>query len=126
MSLADILTPKNTEEVKPGLFFKKTGKGYRQVTPMAWNGKINWFVVVFGSRPIKHLFIFLLIMFLVWSYKHDVKEYQNFYNATLSDPMSFCQNVTYQRIVEYTTPSGLNLSSFTFDNGNTDGIQDIH
>ncbi|KKL12538.1 hypothetical protein LCGC14_2534780 [marine sediment metagenome] len=42
MSLIDSLTPKDTEEIRPGLFIQKREKGYRVLNPIAWNGKYRW------------------------------------------------------------------------------------
>lgn len=90
-----ILTPKNTEEIKPNLFVQKIKgdslmakldkkvKGhdkdivfdkYRVIYPAHWNGKWDLKVLTLGAFPIKSTLIFLLILFLAWSYRHDLNE----------------------------------------------------
>ena len=90
MSLADKLTPKNTEEIKPGLFIQKTASGYRSVTPAAWEGKINWKVTLLGSQPLKHLFVFALLMFLAYGYFSGTISCDEFQ----SDPCKYLPNIT--------------------------------
>lgn len=94
MDLTKALTPKETEEVKPGLFIQQTSKGYRQVHPAAWNGKINWKNFLLGSNFLRNLIWFLIIVFLAWSYFHDVDVYKEFYEEVIADPALFCSNVT--------------------------------
>lgn len=98
--LVKILTPKNTDEVKPKLYVQtynnpdsliarldKTVRGhqkeirypkYRQIYPAAWNNRVNWKITILGAKPIKSFFVFLLILFLAWSYWHDVSTSRNF------------------------------------------------
>lgn len=73
MSLIDSLTPKNTEEIKPGLFIKKTGRGYRQVNPMAWMGKYRWQEQKKSIFCFRTLFTIALIIFITWGYYSDTK-----------------------------------------------------
>ena len=87
------ITPKDTEEVKPGLFIQKKLGGYRQVHPSAWDGKINWKNFIFGGSIFKGLGFFLIIIFLAWSYQHDVAQYQDFYQEVRSDPIAYCEKV---------------------------------
>lgn len=111
----ETITPKDTEEVKPGLFIQKgiwarslIGKAlvfakilkpkpdkefYRMVHPGAWDGKINWKNFILGGNPIKHLFIFLLILFVAWSYLHDRGEFRDFYIEVMDDPIKWCGEV---------------------------------
>ena len=80
MSFIRQLEPKNTEEVKPGIFLQKTRKGWRQVYPAAWNGKINWKNFVLGGPNFwKTLVWFAIILFLIFAYYHDVQQYKEFY-----------------------------------------------
>lgn len=90
-----ILTPKNTEEIKPNLFVQKikgdslmarldkSVKGhnkeivpekYRVIYPACWNNKYNLKVLFLGAYPIKSLLVFALILFLAWSYTNDIKQ----------------------------------------------------
>lgn len=99
MNFIDALTPKNTEEIRPGLFVQKTAKGYKQISPSAWNGEIIWKNFLFGPDALKHFFIFSLLMFIVWSYQHDVQEYQGFYERMIINPIPFCSNWTEINII---------------------------
>ncbi len=93
MRLIDHLTPKNTEELKPGLFIQKRGKGYKQIYPIAWNGKIRYkeqWATIFSWRT---FFTVGLVLFIAWSYLHDVKEFRDFYIEVSSNPVLYCTNV---------------------------------
>lgn len=85
MSFIDNLTPKNTEEIKPGLFVQERNNSYRIIHPAAWNGKVNWKNFILGPSTLKHFFIFLLIIFIAWSYSHDVEFYKEFYEDVQSN-----------------------------------------
>ncbi len=98
MNLIKALTPKDTEEIKPGLFIQKTHKGYRQVNPAAWDGKINWKNFILGKDFFKSLIWFAIILFLAWSYFHDTSEYREFYEEVNSNPVLFCTNVSLVNI----------------------------
>ena len=93
MSFTDAITPKDVEEVKPGLFVQRKFGKYRTVHPAAWDGKINWKNFLLGANPIKNLAVFLLILFLVFAYTNDVREYKNFYEEVVGDPVGYCNNV---------------------------------
>ncbi len=83
------LEPKHTEEIKPGLFIQKTPSGYRQVWPAQWNGKINWKHLLIGGNFWKGFIFFLIIIFLAWSYSHDVAGYKDYYEHRFE----FCEQV---------------------------------
>jgi hypothetical protein len=109
--LIQTLTPKNTEEIKPNLFIQKYGdtlmtrldkisKGhikevkwekYRKITPACWNNKINWTVVILGANPIKSTLVFLFILFMAWSYVHDL-------NSTRDNVINIATNFTERTI----------------------------
>ncbi|KKM06747.1 hypothetical protein LCGC14_1740910, partial [marine sediment metagenome] len=63
-------TPKDTEEIRPGLFVKRLkGNKYKQVEPLVWNGK--WRLRnQFGWRNI--LFIVLVFLIITVSIAFDV------------------------------------------------------
>ena len=68
-------TPKDTEEIRPGLFVKRLkGNKYKQVEPLVWNGK--WRLRnQFGWRNI----LFIVLVFLIGtSYYVDTKTCRNF------------------------------------------------
>ncbi len=100
MNFIKALTPKETEEIKPGLFIQETKKGYRQINPAAWNGKINWKNFLLGKDFLKSLVWFAIILFLAWSYFHDVDVYKEFYEEINSNPVAFCTNVSLVNINE--------------------------
>lgn len=121
MTLADRLTPKDTEEVRPDVFIQKTRTGkYRQIYPMAWNGKINWKNSLIGSHPYRRIFSFLLILFLAWSYNHDVSGLSKLQERIISDPFGFCYNLTtyYQE-----HPELLGNKSISIKDGDTRSLQ---
>ncbi|KKN59032.1 hypothetical protein LCGC14_0545870 [marine sediment metagenome] len=101
MNFTKALIPKDTEEIKPDLFIQKTSRGYRQVSPAAWDGKIIWKNFLFGQGFLKSLIFFAIILFLAWSYFHDVKVYQDFYEEVISDPVLFCLNVSLESYEKY-------------------------
>ena len=105
MNFVKAFTPKNTEEIKPGLFIQKTKRGYRQVHPGAWNGEMNWKNLLLGPRFIKSLMWFAIILFLAWSYFHDIQTYQEFYEDINSNPVEFCSNINLQGVTQYENPS---------------------
>ena len=73
MNWVERLTPKNTEEVKPGLFIQKYKFGYRQIHPAAWDGKINWKNFLVGDNWLKHLMFFIILIVLCFSYYNNTK-----------------------------------------------------
>ncbi len=93
MNFKKALTPKNTEEIRPGLFIKKTRGGYKQIYPAVWNDKINYKNLLLGHGFFKSFFWFVIIMFIAWSYFHDVEVYQEFYENVTSNPAEFCSNI---------------------------------
>ena len=94
MNLVDILTPVNTEEVKPGLFIQTLstarGKSYRKITPCCWNGKIDWKTTLLGDKPLKYLFIFLTLMLLSYGYWQGTSSCAEFQE----DPCKHLPNIT--------------------------------
>lgn len=101
MNFTERLTPKETEEIKPGLFIQRRGNEYKQISPAAWDGKIIWKNLLFGQGFGKSLIFFAIILFLAWSYFHDVQVYQEFYEEVISDPVLFCLNVSLESYDKY-------------------------
>ncbi len=98
MNFIKALTPRHTEEVKPGLFvqarFSNPDKiEWKQISPAAWDGKIIWKNLLFGKDFLKSFIFFLIIVFLAWSYFNDVKVYREFYEEVNSNPAEFCTKV---------------------------------
>ena len=69
MNWKKILTPKNTEEIRPGLFIQSKPKNpdsveYRVINPICWNGSYRWN----KQFSWKSLITIIIIAFLAWSY----------------------------------------------------------
>lgn len=107
MSFIDLLTPGNTEEVRPGIFIQEDKGSYRTINPLAWKGKFRTreqLRTVFSVGTVIRIFI---IVFIVWAYLNDTAEYRGFYNTVISNPVAWCNNVLSSG--EYPT----DLSNFT-------------
>jgi len=75
MDITKNLTPKDTEEIKPGLFIQKRKNGkYKQIYPLAWEGKLRWKEQLKTIFTFRTFFTIALILFLAWSYIHDTGE----------------------------------------------------
>lgn len=92
------LTPKRTEEIKPNLFIQQINqKGqpdkYRQITPVAWKGKIiNWIVFWLGANPIRSTITFLTILLICFGYVQNNNTQGDFYNQVIFN-QSFVQGL---------------------------------
>ena len=100
------LTPSDTEEIKPGLFIQeKKGKNgislYRQINPVAWNGKFR----LKSQFSWKNLFVIAIIIFLAWSYTHDIQALKDFQKKVTNHKFEWC--------------SGISIEELEVDNGNT-------
>ena len=86
MSFIERLTPKDTEEIKPGIFIQKRGEGYRVVNPITWDNewRLNKH---FGWR---NLFTIVLILFLAWSYFTETQ----FCRELQENPCEILPNIT--------------------------------
>lgn len=118
MSLTNILTPDNTEELKPGLFIQKRKNGYRQIQPMAWQGKIRWGEQMKTIFCFRTIFFVALVLFIYFGYLHDYRTLKDFYEDVMSNPIGFCANVTQGAIDNF---KGLNYG-VNLNEGNTDTI----
>lgn len=92
-------TPKDVEEVRPGLFIKKIPKNYddieyRQIQPLVWNGK--WRLK--NQIKIRNVLMIVLIIALFFV----GMKYVRFYEEVNSNPKEFCKNVTIFDIGEVT------------------------
>ncbi len=105
MSWIERLTPKNTEELKPGLFIQKSRDGYRQVYPAAWNGEVIWKNFFFGGGWFKPLAFFLIIILLALGYYTTFENCMEFQ----ADPCKFLPNITSYCIGQYQV-AGLDLN----------------
>lgn len=113
--IAKAVTPQDTEEVKPGLFVQtkfvrkagsgeKVPKSYRTVYPSAWDGKINWNNFIFGGSVLKTIIPFLVVLFIVFAYVNDVREYKNFYETVRGDPIAYCMELERMLTTPECTP----------------------
>ncbi len=93
MSFPDSLTPKNTEEIRPGLFIQRRGSKYRKVEPFAWNGKVRWKEQLRTIISVRFFFTVGLVAFLAFSYVNDNSQLLDFYNVVHEDPIGFCRQV---------------------------------
>lgn len=97
MDFKKAFTPKDVEEIKPGLFIKSFPKNpdtieYRQVQPLVWNGRWRLKNQI-GVRNIV-MIIIIIGLFLTGA------KYINFYEEVNSDPAAFCSNVSILNIGE--------------------------
>ncbi len=77
-------TPKDTEELKPNFFVKKTSDGYKQVKPLVWNGQWR----LRGQIGWRNILTVVLILALFFSGSQYVTFYEDFHQ----DPESFCKD----------------------------------
>lgn len=73
---------KPIEEIKPGLFVQQTKTGWRVVKPIqkdpskpfSFKNNINWkhFLIGDWGRLITFVVIILIVLFVVWAYRHDM------------------------------------------------------
>ena len=90
MNFIDSLTPKDTEEIRPGLFIKKTRKGYRVINPIAWNGKLRTKEQLKTIINLRTIFTIALVIFIAFSYYTDVKNCEAFQ----SNPCIYLTNLS--------------------------------
>lgn len=93
MSFVDRITPKDTEEVKPGLFIQKKHGSYHHIQPAAWDGKIIWKNFILGANPLRNFIFFTILMFIVYGYINDVDQYKQFYENVNGNPQGYCQSI---------------------------------
>ncbi len=87
MNWKKVLTPENTEEIKPGLFIQQRKKGdYNVINPICWNGNYRWN----KQFSWKNLITILIIAFLAWAYLTETQ-----YSRQLQeDPCELLPNIT--------------------------------
>lgn len=88
-SIEDRLKQRGTEEVKPGFFIQKSGKGYRKITPLVWKGKWR-FKEQFSLKNLVWPFI---LLFILLGYFSTTGGYIEFYDVVHEDPYGFCEEV---------------------------------
>ena len=115
MDFKKILTPENTEEIRPGLFVQSKTENpdniiYRVVNPICWKGKYRW-KRQFGWR---NVITIAIILFLAFTYFNDT----SFCRALQEDPCQLIQNISSYCLAK-TKLSGVNYEgadSFTLQN----------
>ena len=118
MGWIERLTPRDTDEVKPGLFIQKTRTGFRQVHPAAWNGKVNWKNFLWGGSY-RHIIWFMILMLLVYSYSIETKTCKDF----LENPCDHLINITNFCMNESSYDGFVNLSEVKYEFGkDTTGV----
>ncbi len=93
MSFADLLTPPDTTEMKPGFFVKKTRTGYRQINPFAWKGKIRWGPQLGTVFSFHTLIWFLILGAVVYGYFEVNEDLLEFRELVVSNPIGFCNDL---------------------------------
>ena len=122
MNWTDKLTPKDTEEIKPGLFIQKTSYGYRKITPAAWDGKINWKVFLLGADPIKSFLVFAIILLISYGYYTSTKACDDFQ----ADPCKYLSNITDYCVKFSENPGQQNIVGYFNFEVNNDKRSDPH
>ncbi len=104
MNFKKVFTPKDTEQLKPGLFIQTryrnilNDKGkviarephhYRKIEPVVWDGEYR-LKKQFSWRT---LFTLAIIIFIVWSYVNDKEGYKSFFNDVTSNPIAYCDKI---------------------------------
>ena len=116
MSLINVLTPKDTEEIKPGLFVRKVGKDYRSINPIAWNGKFRWKEQMRTVFCFRTIFTIALIIFICWGYYSNTKscsEFQENPCEHLPRLNKFCLEKTESDTFELEVINGKKEDTFT-------------
>jgi hypothetical protein len=86
------------EEIKPGFYVQQTKTGWRVVKPIkkdltrpfSFKNNVNWKHLLIGdwSRLITFLIVFAIILFAIWSYRHDMKACADKYASECMQAMS--------------------------------------
>ncbi len=91
MNWKKVLTPINTEEIRPGLFIQSKPKNpdsieYRVINPVCWDGNYRWK----KQFSWKNLITIIIICLLAWSYLTETQ-----YSRQLQeDPCELLPNIT--------------------------------
>ncbi len=87
------------KQLKQGVYLKEGKKGnFRLIYPIKKDpdkpysiNNINWFNFITGGswdKLFTLIFIIVMILFLSWTYYHDIESYRDVY----SDPCKYCQD----------------------------------
>lgn len=85
-------------KIEDGIYLRKDWSGYRVIYPYknedkTWNFKN---ILIGGSwwNLVKTIIIVLLVLFMVWSYKHDIKAYEGIVEKCVNEPCEWCIRMT--------------------------------
>lgn len=81
-----LLSPKNTEEIKPGLFVQNRKGKYRVVKPIVWNGEYR----LKDQFSWKSIITIVLILFIAWTYFEETE----FCRQLQENPCELLPNIT--------------------------------
>ena len=111
MTLGERLTPRNTEELKPGLFIQKRGNNYRQIEPLAWDGKMRWKKQIQTVFSIRTIISIGIVVFIAWAYLQDTSELQKFNQYVIDNPAEYCAQA-----LEVLAQGNKNLDATNYNN----------
>ncbi len=114
MTLVNFLTPKETEEIRPGIFIQKHKDNYRIVKPLAWNGKFRTREQLKTVFNLRTAFTIALIVFIAYSYVQQT----SYCNEIQSNPCGILYNLT-----DYCYNQGSYYEGFKFEE-DTSIVQD--
>ncbi len=91
MNWKKVLTPENTEELRPGLFIQSKAKNpsdieYKVINPICWKGKYRWN----KQFSWKNLITIIIIAFLAWSYLTETE----YARELAENPCDLLPNIT--------------------------------
>lgn len=89
MSLIETLTPKNTEQLRPGLFVQEKKGNYRVVNPIAWEGKWR----LNKQFSYRNMITVVIVIFIAWTYFNETefcRELKEDPCALLPDIINYC------------------------------------
>lgn len=111
MSFAEDLSKRSEElgvtEMRPGFFVRKKGNEYKQVSPLAWKGKMRWKKQLGSVISIRTIITISIFLFLAWGYQADNTSLIEFHNNVTLNTNSFCQ--AYYAGLSMTNPEGGNF-----------------
>ena len=99
MDWKKIFESKNTEEIRPNLFLKKTKKGnYYQVYPLRFNGR--WMVKNFLWPPYMKWTVLMvtILVTVALSHKHDVAVYTEALKPLYENPIKYCNAIIEEHV----------------------------
>lgn len=117
--LKKAFTPKDTEEIRPGLFVRKEKKGYKQIHPIVWNDEWRTKEQLKTILTLRTFFTIALIIFLAWAYVHDTGALQEFYEDVTDDPFAWCNDLKTKCSNYQGNNPMANLSGFITEDGDT-------